>query len=94
MARVAGHPDPCDDGDEDGDNENDCDNHGGHVPKTEVSFTHICFSDETLLRPDFGHNCTHVAVTCSSNKQVCTLFFLDIPRGLCWVHQYFSLMAL
>ena len=30
MAGVAGHPDPCHDGDEDGDNENDCDNHDGH----------------------------------------------------------------
>ena len=36
MAGVAGHPDPCDDGDEDGDNEND-DYHGGHD-----FFNYIC----------------------------------------------------
>ena len=44
MAGVAGHPDPCDDGDEDGDNENDCDNHDGHD-----FFNYICQKLKSIL---------------------------------------------
>ena len=43
MAGVAGHPDPCHDGDEDGDNENG-DDHDGHD-----FFNYICQKLKSIL---------------------------------------------